>query len=164
MENITRHGGRLVLLLIFLCMMAFGVNAQGQQAPVRWRTLVKMTSPTEGVITIKCFLAEGTHVYGMKLPEGGPKATTIDFAGCEGLKLTGALEAKPAATEMEDPMFGMKLEQWTGNFELTQRFKLTGSAEKAKMSVKIHYMSCDNKNCRPPKAEVFTAKIPEFKK
>lgn len=159
----VRRLGVLFVALIGVALVA-GAQGPGATAPVRWRMLVKMTSPTEGTITLKCLVAEGTHVYGMSLPDGGPKATRIDFAGCEGLKLIDDLKARPAASEVEDALFGMKLEQWTGNFELTRHFRLTGPADKAKVGVKVTYMSCDNKNCRPPKTENFTAKIPEFKK
>ncbi len=103
-------------------------------------------------------------MYGTELPQGGPIATEIDFGGCEGLKLTGKAIATPEAQDINDPLFGMKLAQWTSNFEIKQKFKLTGPTDKAKVSVKVRFMSCDNQNCRPPKTETFTTKVPEYKK
>lgn len=154
---------RFVILLAFV-LAGFAMATAQSQAPVRWRTFVKMTSPTEGTITLRCLLAPGNHVYGLELPAGGPKATVVDFSGCEGLKLQGKLTATPAPETVDDALFGMKLDQWKGNFELKQNFKLTGAAENAKVGIKIVYMSCDDKNCRPPKTETVNAKVPAYKK
>ncbi len=162
-KNFLRAGR--VFAVVLCAIMCLAASAQGQApAPVRWRTLVRMSSPTEGTIIVRCLLTEGTHVYGTKLPQGGPIATEIEFSGCEGIKLIGNAEASPAAQEIDDPLFGMKLAQWTGNFEVKQKFKLAGPADKAKVAVKVRYMSCDNHNCRPPKTENFTTKVPEYKK
>lgn len=151
------------MFLAFVFASFSGTQAQGP-APVRWRTFVKMTSPTEGTVTLRCLLAPGTHVYGTDLPAGGPKATVVDFSACKGVKLKGALTASPAATAIDDALFGMKLQQWQSNFELKQQFNLTGPADKASIGIKITYMSCDSKNCRPPKTESINAKVPPFKK
>lgn len=154
---------RFVLFLMVL-VASFAVATAQSQSPVRWRTFVKMTGPKEGTVTLRCLVAPGTHVYGMNLPEGGPKATSIDFSGSEGIKLQGGIETVPAAENVDDALFGMKLEQWNSNFEVRQKFRLTGPADKAKVNVRIVYMSCDNKNCRPPKTETITAKVPAYTK
>lgn len=154
---------RLVALVLAVVGAVFAATAQ-TQAPVRWRTFVKMSSPTEGTVTLRALVAEGTHVYGLEVPEGGPKATSVDFSGSEGIEMKGKLTAIPAAEAVDDPLFGMKVPQWNKTFELRRQFRLKGPADKAKVSVKITYMSCDNTNCRPPKTETITARVPAFKK
>ncbi len=153
-----------IAMLVLVLVAAFATAAAQSQSPVRWRTFVKMTGPTEGTVTLRCLVAPGTHVYGMNIPEGGPKATSIDFSGSEGITFQGKAEAVPAAESVDDALFGMKLEQWSSNFEVRRKFRLTGPADKAKLNVRIVYMSCDNQNCRPPKTETITAKIPAYTK
>ena len=54
------------------------VKAQ-MEKPITWSISARMTSETEGVVTIRANISEGWHVYGLQMPENGPMATTFDF-------------------------------------------------------------------------------------
>ena len=58
-------------LLLIAAVLAVG-TAMAQDA-IRWRTTVKMTSDTEGVLTVRALVADGWHLYGTKLPKGSCK-------------------------------------------------------------------------------------------
>lgn len=154
----------LSVLVAFVAFIALDASAQSSQAPVRWRTFVKRTSPTEGIVTIRCLISDGFHVYGTELPQGGPKPTVIDFDGSTGITFDGPLTPSRPATESLDPLFDMTLGHWDSNVEFTRKFTIDPKAgAELKVMVKITYMCCDNQNCRPPKTETVAARVPEYK-
>lgn len=149
----------LFLILTFACL---GAAAQSS-APVVWRTFVKMTSRTEGVITAKAIIGQGWHMYGTTLPEGGPIATKFDFSKSTGVKFIGEMTPSVKPTEKMDAIFGLKLNWWGDNVTFTRKFKLTTTADKASINWSVTYMACNDNNCMPPKTENFTSKIPAYK-
>ncbi len=73
-------------IFLFLCVALFAAVAVMAQNPIRWRMTVKMTSETEGVITLRALVDEGWHLYGTQLPEDGPKPTKISFTDSQKYK------------------------------------------------------------------------------
>lgn len=126
------------------------------QNPIRWRVTTKMTSETEGVLTVHALVTEGWHLYGTTLPTGGPKPTTLDFAASKGIRFIDNFTPSAKPVEKEDAMFGIKLNYWTSNVTFTRKFKLTGKKTDALISGKITYMGCNDETCLPPRTENFT--------
>ena len=129
--------------------------AQGDN-PVRWRTIVKAGADGNGTVTFRALISPGWHLYGLELPEGGPKATNFDLAGSKGVKFTGKVKPARTALSVEDPLFGMTLSWWDSNVEFTVPFRVTDPAE-ARIICKISYMACDGSSCRPPITENISA-------
>lgn len=144
----------IICALVIAAMTAFAQN------PIRWRMNVKMTSETEGVVTLRALVDEGWHLYSTNIPEGGPKATTISFEGSKGVKFTDKVKVSPAPTEVDDPMFEMKLAWWATNATFTRKFKITDPAS-ARIEASVSFMGCNDMNCMPPKTVNLTH---EFKK
>lgn len=147
-------------LTLLLAVMAFSFAMQAQ-SPVRWRTSVRMTSPTEGEISIKALISDGWHLYGLSMPQGGPKATRFDFSDSNGIILDGDIRPSEAPIEQMDPLFGKKLSWWDRNVTFTQRFTLKERKE-SRVKVSITFMSCNGGSCTPPKTETITTTIPEY--
>ena len=152
---------KFFLSILFALFFSLGISAQSDGG-VKWRAFLKMTSASEGIVTLRCIVPQGVHVYGFEVPEGGPKATKIDFSSTDGVEFVGKESVKPAVEVVEDALFGMKIPQWSSTFEVVRKFRIKGSKKSdAQIGVVVNYMSCDNKNCRPPKTERFTLRIPE---
>ena len=147
----------LFLMLTFV-VLAFAAEAQ---SPVRWRTSVRMSSPTEGEITIKALISEGWHLYGFDMPEGGPKSTRFDFSDCIGISLEGSIRPSEQPITQMDPLFGKKLSWWDRNVTFTQRFKVENSKD-ARIKIDIYFMSCNGGTCTPPRTETITTTIPAY--
>lgn len=147
-------------LLFILTVVAIAMAATAQN-PVRWRTTVKMTSPTEGEIVIKALVSDGWHLYGLDMPDGGPKATSFDFSGSAGIKTVGKVCPSTEPISQEDPLFGQKLSWWGSNVSFVQRFKVTDNSKGA-IKVAISFMSCNGETCTPPRTEIVTATIPQY--
>ena len=136
-------------LLLIAAVLAVG-TAMAQDA-IRWRTTVKMTSDTEGVLTVRALVADGWHLYGTKLPKGGPKPTVLDFSKSVGVKFLDGFKASEAPVTKQDPTFGMALTFWGKNVSFTRRFRLTGAKNKAAINGSITFMGCNDETCLPPK-------------
>lgn len=156
MKSLTKR----ILLLAVIILAAISASAEN---PIRWRTSVKMTSKTEGVITVRAIVSQGWHVYGLELPDGGPRPTTIDFSSSTGIKLVGKVTPARKASAHNDDVFGMTLYWWDSNVNFTQKFKVTDKS-KAKINGKISYMSCNDETCMPPATESISLAVPAYKK
>lgn len=98
----------------------------------------------------------------MSMPEGGPKATSLDFTGSRGITLIGSTGFAPAPVTAHDEAFGCDLQWWAGRVAFTQRFRLTEPKE-AKVNIKISFMTCNGSNCTPPQTANISAPIPAYK-
>ena len=143
-------------LLIF-ALMVIGASCAFAQIfdPVKWKSAIKMTDATNGVVTFTATVDAGWHVYGTQLPSGGPEPTSVQWNN-QGVKLVGGLTPSKAAHKQHDETFDMDLSWWTGSVTLSQKFTVT--AKEYKIEGSIRYMACDDENCTPPKSESFSFK------
>lgn len=150
-------------LTIIALALAFAFSASAQ-SPIRWRTSVKMTSQTEGIITIKALISDGWHLYGLDMPQGGPKPTKFDFSNSNGISIDGDIKPSESPNYQIDPLFGKRLSWWDRNVTFTQKFSLKSKTEKkdARINVTISFMSCNGESCTPPKTESMSATIPDY--
>lgn len=139
---------RIYFLLIAVILT---ISTAMAQDVIRWRTTVKMTSDTEGILTVRALVADGWHLYGTKLPKGGPKPTVFDFNKSQGIKFTGSFKPSVAPVTKKDPTFDMSLTFWDQNVSFSRPFKLTGPKEKAEIIGSITFMGCNDQTCLPPK-------------
>ena len=143
-------------LLIFTLMVIGASSAFAQIFdPVKWKSAIKMTDATNGVVTFTATVDAGWHVYGTQLPAGGPEPTSVQWNN-QGVKLVGGLTPSKAAHKQHDETFDMDLSWWTGSVTLSQKFTVT--AKEYKIEGSIRYMACDDENCTPPKSESFSFK------
>lgn len=150
---------KILTLIVAVLAVAFGCMAQDT---VKWRTSVRMTSASEGVVTVRAIIPAGWHLYGMEMPEGGPRATVLDFSSSKGVNLTGKTVADPAPVTAMDEAFGTRLQWWEGRVAFSQRFRVT-DAKTARIELKVTYMTCNGSNCMPPRTESISAPVPPYK-
>lgn len=155
---------KIVSILVAVLFIGI-VSSQAQQAqPIRWRMIIKMTSPTEGYVTVRAILDEGWHLYGFNLPKGGPKPTEFNFSDSKGVKFIGNIEPSVKPEAKEDSQFGSTLEQWNRNVSFTQKFKISGNQTDAVISLAIKYMGCNDVTCLPPSSMNLSSPVPVYKK
>ncbi|MBD5276812.1 MAG: hypothetical protein HDS30_04060 [Bacteroides sp.] len=138
-------------LLMLLALVAVAVGAAAQNS-VKWRTAVRMVSPTEGEVTVRAIIPEGFHMYGTKAVQGGPVATTFNYDGSTGVEFSGKTAFSPAPVSGMDEAFGTELQWWTGRVAFTRKFRVTDAA-KARIAISVKYMMCNGANCMPPRTE-----------
>ncbi|MBO7609608.1 MAG: thioredoxin family protein [Muribaculaceae bacterium] len=142
----------LFLIAIVACMAATAQIIE----PVHWRSSVKMTDDTHGVVTLTASIDDGWHLYAFDLPAGGPIATSIEWDKLDGVTLDGGIKPSRAPHEEMDPTFEMKLRWWTGNVSFNQRF--TAKQEKFNIKGSVRYMACNDETCTSPTSEAFDLK------
>lgn len=155
-----------IKIFIFLAIAALCCSLRGlaqSASPIEWRVSVKMTSEKEGTLIMKAIIEPGWHLYGMELPDGGPKPTVFDLSGSQGIQFEGNIIPSFLPKEVNDKMFGMKLNWWDKTVSFSRRFKVVNPAT-AKVNGKITYMSCDSQTCMPPKTETFSKSAKYYKK
>lgn len=145
---------RLISAVFAMVIIAMTVAAQ---SPVTWSASTKMTSKTEGTITITGTIQPGWHIYGLTLPEGGPNPTKVSFVR-QGVEFTGELHVAPAPIKQFDAMFDLELTYWENKVVFTRSFKIT-NAKAASLQAQINYMCCNDSECRPPVTEKIDIKL-----
>ena len=148
-----------VISVIFFTICAW---CQNDSTPVRWRSFVKTAADGTGTVTFRALVAPGWHLYGLSIPEGGPKATSFDLKEGTGVRFTAPVTPKREPVAIDDPLFGMTLTWWDSNIEFTVPFKITDK-DTAKIDCKISYMACDGSSCRPPKTENISIPVKTIK-
>lgn len=149
---------KYLLTAILFVTFAFSVQGQSQQKPVSWRISVKMTSKTEGIVTVKATPVQGWHFYGTTLPAGGPKPTSLDFSKSTGVKFLGKTVETPKPKSVHDDMFDLTLTWWDTTARFTRKFKVTDPA-KAKVACDVTYMACNDQTCSMPETVSLTKQI-----
>lgn len=146
----------MLFAVIFFVMSATTASAQNV---IKWRATAKMTTQTEGMLTVKAIVSPGWHLYGTNLPEGGPKPTVFDFKGSKGIRFIGDFKPSVSPKKVHDELFGLDLTWWDATVSFTRKFKLTGAKDDAVISGQITYMACNDENCMPPRTETFKISV-----
>lgn len=140
----------IITLIIATAGLSFGQTPQAETPPVKWDITVKMKNEFYGVVQITATPAEGWHLYGTDIPQGGPKPTTIDLSGSTGVRFRGELKPDPKPRTVSDPLFGIDLTWWEKPVTFSIGFKLEADKAKPRIKAKVTYMACDDNTCSPP--------------
>lgn len=114
-----------------------------------------MTSGTEGIIQFKAKIESGWHLYGTRLPEGGPRPTSFNFDTLEGVELIGDPVPSQDPIEKVDMVFHLNLSWWADDVTFTQKFKITDSNGAYKIAGTISFQGCNDSSCMAPTKETF---------
>jgi len=124
--------------------------------PVAWKIEGAPARPVKAgapfSIKLVAKVQEGWHLYSMKPIPDGPIPTRIWLADGAAFQLAGSIRATEPET-MQDPSFGMEVEQYEGEatFTLPVRAAPAAPAGTQTLVVNVSYQSCNNKLCLPPK-------------
>lgn len=152
------------LLLIFSTIMAYAQAPFGMQdteiPPISWHANARLTADNEGIITITADIADQWHLYGMEMPENGPKPTKFTFDVAKGWTLQGKLTVDKAPVKRFDPLCDAEVQFWEGTVVFKQKFKLTGNKPVPQnVTFSISYMGCNDQTCLPPATQKFNIRI-----
>ena len=120
--------------------------------PVAWKiegAPAKAAKPGDRFsVKLMAHIEAGWHLYSMKEVTDGPVATRIWLPEGQPVQLAGPIKGAPPEV-VQDPSFGVEVEQYQGQAEFTLPLRATGVAEK--LAVNVSYQSCNNSICLPPK-------------
>jgi len=148
------HKARFLLLLFsFLTLSA---NSQIYD-PVTWNFGYERKGDNLYELVFTAAIEEGSHIYSMDIPEGGPIPTSFSFDTMPGFSLLGKVFEVKNPEEIFDEAFEMKIKSFSNNAEFRQ--KITGSSPSFTVSGAVNYMACNNVTCSPPKDVEFEINI-----
>lgn len=138
---------------ILLLLLVFNLSAQMVE-PIRWSFSSKQNG-NEAELTFKATIEKDWHLYDIKLPEGGPIATSVHYADTSLFELVGEIHSIPEAEEHLDETFQMTLRYFSNEAEIKQRLKLK-SEKPLEIKGYIEFMGCNDETCLPPNEAAFS--------
>lgn len=153
---------KLRIISIALAVLS-GIAAATSQIvnPVKWTVSSELTSETDGKIVYHAEIEPGWHIYGLQLPEGGPKATAVTYTELDGLELVGDMTPSVEPIEKVDMVFNLKLNWWEKGVDLVQKFRLTGTSG-YRAEGTIVYQGCNDGSCIAPTREQFEVSSADY--
>ena len=125
--------------------------------PVSWSFSYERSGEGKYDIIFSAEIEEGSHLYSMNLPEGGPIPTQFTFEDSESYTLQGNSRELDEGEEIFDTAFEMQIKYFSGNAE----FRQTVESDAVSFTVKgfVTYMACDDTRCSPPQDVEFSLSI-----
>jgi thiol:disulfide interchange protein len=150
---------RRIIAIITACLILIPFASLQAQVlePVKWSFSSEKTADNKFDIVMTADIEDNWHLYAMDLGEGGPIATSFTFDEPSGYTLDG----KPVAIDKPevkfDNTFGMNIGMHSEKAEFRQKITVT----QYPVTVKgfVTFMSCDDKQCLPPRDVDFEIRI-----
>lgn len=144
------------LKLPFIALLILISNLVSGQIfdPVKWTHELKITGNTTGEIIHKATIDDNWHLYGMKLPPGGPRPTTFVYEKMENVRKSGDIIPKSTLLNVFDRNFGMNLSWYSKEAIFVQKISFT-DASKIRIEGYVEFMACDDERCLPPATDEF---------
>lgn len=143
---------------LFLIFMLITISARSQIFdPAVWNFGYEDKGNNVYEIVISATIEEGSHIYSMDIPEGGPIPTLIRFDSSSLWTPEGDSYEAISPEEIFDEAFGMKIKSFSSKAEFRQ--KISGNAPAFTVSGAVNYMACNNVTCSPPKDVEFEINI-----
>jgi thiol:disulfide interchange protein len=141
------------LLLLFVLLANF-VSGQIFE-PVTWSHELKITGKNSGEIIHKAKIEDKWHLYGMNIPENGPRPTKIVYENISNAEKVGAITGKSKLLEVYDKSFEMNLSWYAKEAIFVQKISFK-DASKVKIAGFVEFMACDDERCLPPVQDEFS--------
>jgi len=141
----------------FLAAIALAaLMAAGAPDPVVWQIANANAKAVKAGARFNIKLAakiqETWHLYSLKPMSEGPIPTRIWLAEGQPFELVARIQA-PDPEKLQDPSFGMEVEQYEGEADFTLPLKVAAGAPAGPQTLIVNasYQTCNNKICLPPK-------------
>jgi len=145
-----------IIFFLFAILFVSSLNCQIYE-PVKWTVEQKTTSANTAEIQIHATIDEGWHLYGLKLPAGGPHPTSIVFDKIENAVKVGEIKTPSKLLKQFDANFNMELNWYSGQALFIQQIKFT-DVSKVTVNGYVEFMACNDKSCLPPTKFPFSLK------
>lgn len=147
-----------ILPLLASLAAAPAMQAGGEPAkpePVAWSVAAAPEQVRPGQVfrlTLRARIAEGWHLYSVRVKEGGPIPTTITVPGPQWFKLAGAVEPPVGVTSFDEG-FEMEVETYLGEAEFIVPIEVLREVKPGALKLRIaaRFQVCDNRECLPPR-------------
>lgn len=135
--------------LLLTIILSITLSLSGQIFdPVSWSFSYEEKGDGQYELVFKASIEEGSHLYAIDIPTGGPIATSFTFEASESFSLDGELRSMSEGEDVFDTAFEMDISYYSDEAE----FRQTVLSESEAFSVKgyVTFMACDDERCSPP--------------
>ncbi len=146
---------KLTFFTIFI-FTAYTVSSQIYD-PVTWEFGYEKKENNQYEIILTAIIEDGSHIYAMSVPDGGPIPTSFSFDTLDAYKLEGETYEVIQPVEKMDEAFGFKIKTFSKKAEFRQ--KITAVDQSFTVTGLVNYMACNNQTCSPPKDVEFSVTI-----
>jgi thiol:disulfide interchange protein len=144
------------LLILTTLLLSAAIQAQIFD-PVTWSFGYEKTGENLYELVFTATIDEGSHIYSIDIPEGGPIPTTFSFDTVPDWSLEGKTYEVTTPEEKFDEAFGFKIKSFSNRAEFRQ--KIRSSSASFTVSGIVNFMSCNNATCSPPKDVEFNIQV-----
>ena len=147
---------RRTVTILFLLFTAVNLNSQVLE-PVTWSFRSEKTGDNTFDLVMTAELEKSWHLYAMDIEEGGPIPTSFTFETGKGYSLQGKTIAVTKPEVKFDNSFSMNIGMHSFMAEFRQ--KVTVSQSPVTVTGYVTFMSCDDKQCLPPRDVEFALEL-----
>lgn len=145
---------RFLFLVASVCCIS-GLQAQN---PVSWTFTAKKIDSKTYEINLTAIIEDEWHLYSQKTPDGGPSPTEITFTNNPLVQFDGAVKEIGDMEEHFEPLFGVKVRQYSDKVSFVQVIKLKATV-KTNITGSVSFMTCNDVQCIPTKKQSFSIKL-----
>ena len=146
------------IILFFLVFFAFFTISAQIYEPIKWNFEQKSTGNETADLVIRAVIDKGWHLYGLDIPENGPRPTSIVFNNVDNATLEGPIKPQSRLMYEYDVNFAMDLNWYTQEAVFIQSISFA-DAEKVYIEGHVEFMACNDQTCLPPTQETFEFRI-----
>ena len=145
------------LTLIATLIFTFHSLSSQIYDPVTWEFGYEKKDGNSYEIILTALIEDGSHIYAMNVPEGGPIPTSFSFDSIPSFTLVGNTFEVEAPVEKMDEAFGFKIKTFSNKAEFRQ--KISANERSFTVTGIVNFMACNNQTCSPPKDVEFSVAI-----
>jgi thiol:disulfide interchange protein len=144
-----------------LILLSSFVNAQIEK-PVHWKFSLEPLQENDYNLVFTATIDAPWHMYASDIPEGGPIATSFNYADSTVFRFAGKLQQLSKQTIKFDPNFNMKIGMFSQKAIFKQKIQIISSNKK---SVKgfVEFMACNDRTCLAPEEIPYSFDLPAMK-
>ena len=146
-----------IFLLCIGCWLTACAVAQIKN-PVKWSFTSKKINATTYEVHLSATIDRGWHIYSQSTPDGGPVPTTVTFGKNPLLTFDGKVKEVGKLEQKHEELFGVDVKQFSNKVDFVQTVKLKAAA-KTSVAGSVEFMSCNDKECLPPKSQSFSISL-----
>lgn len=129
--------------------------------PVTWDFRYEKTGDNQYELIFTATIEDGSHIYSMDIPSGGPIPTSVRVDSTSAFRVDGNAYEVTKPEEVDDEAFRMKIKSFSNTAEFRQ--KITSEEASFTVTGAVNYMACNNVTCSPPQDVEFEIAISDGK-
>lgn len=149
------------LFISLLLALNLAVFSQTQLTPVSWSVSYTDLPNNEGEITFKAKIDPKWHIYSQRPTDAGPIPTSFSITPHAGVELVGNVQENNAHEEFV-AAFDAKVFIFEKEAVFKQKIKRKSTVG-VRISTVVEYMTCNDRQCLPPKLVDLFVDIPAKK-